>query len=244
MTVHVGLRGKSGRLIHSSEKENLLLTSLIATPKMAFRRPFFPPEEFAHVDPDLAAMLSMLPKAPEGHISPAQAEFLYHLIRLIRPQLVVETGFCVGHSACVILLAQRSVGLAARLLSVDICRFPETAVAAKYVSSKFPEFMLIRGDTKSVLSNAVSSYLREREGVTFDLGIIDGGHDAETASSDLEVLTSLLSLGGYLYLDDFETIIPYPGVNRAGRAFALRWGNCVRFRTADTRGFMLFQKGF
>lgn len=208
------------------------------------RRPFFPAEDYDHIARGLREELESLPKAPEGHISPDQAEFLFHLIRLIRPSFVVETGFCVGHSACVIMKAQKSVDLEPHLLSVDSCQFEETLPAADLLSSHYPRFTLVQGDSKNVLTNAVNSHIRQNEGLTLDLGVVDGGHDAETALHDLEVLASFLKLGGYLWLDDFEKIVPCAGANMAGRTFARRWGSCHRYRTSDNRGFMLYQKAF
>lgn len=208
------------------------------------RRPFFPPEDYAHIAPGLKEELASLPPAPEGHISPDQAEFLFHLIRLIRPAFVVETGLCVGHSATVILRAQQSAGLQPCLMSVDSCQFPETRVAAELLRSRYEHFVFVEGDTRQVLSGAVNQHLRANEGLTLDLGVVDGGHDAETAMHDMEALSAFLVLGGYLWLDDFEKPVPCAGVNLAGRAFARKWGSCHRFRTHDTRGFMIYQKAF
>lgn len=177
-------------------------------------------------------------------MSPAQAEFVFHLVRLVRPRLVVETGFNVGHSAAVVLLAQQSVGIEPSVLSVDTCAYEETGEAAPILAHRFPGFTLVEGDSKAVLADAINGLLRAREDLRFELGLVDGAHDAATALSDLETMRSYLAMGGYLCLDDFEKVIPNGGCNAAGREFARRWGDCVRFRTADTRGFLLHQKGF
>ena len=205
---------------------------------------FFASEQYAHIHPALGEMLSSLPRTPEGHVSPEQAEFLFHFVRLIRPAFIAETGFCVGHSACVAMLAQASIGLEPRMLSVDICRYEETRAAARIVKSRYPGLKFIEGDTKDVLSDALRRYLRRNEGLTLDLAIVDGGHDVVTAAQDLETVFAYLKPGGYLWLDDFEKALPNAGVNLAGHAFAKRWGNCLRFRTQDARGFMLHQKLF
>jgi hypothetical protein len=205
---------------------------------------FFAPGDYAHIHPELGEILNSLPKAPEGHVSPEQAEFLFHFVRLIRPVFMAETGFCVGHSACVAMLAQESLGIAPQMLSLDICRYEETKIAADIVKSRFPGLKFIEGDTKTVLSDALRRRLRRGEGLTLDLGIIDGGHDRSTAAHDLETLFAYLRPGGYLWLDDFEKALPNAGVNLAGRDFARRWGSCLRFRTQDARGFMIHQKSF
>ena len=205
---------------------------------------FFAPQEYAHIDENLEPLLKALPKAPEGHISPEQAEFLYHFVRLIRPAFVVETGFCVGHSASVIMLAQLSVGLKPHLLSLDICRYEETKWAAEQLKSRFAGLTFVAGDSNELLAPSLRKQLRRNEGLTLDLGLVDGGHDAATALGDLETLFAFLKPGGYLWLDDFEKDLPNAGVNLAGRTFARRWGNCLRFKTRDTRGFMIHQKAF
>lgn len=205
---------------------------------------FFAPRQYAHIHPGLEQALEALPKPPEGHVSPQQAEYLYHFIRLIRPSFVVETGLCVGHSACVIMHAQASIGLTPHMMSIDICRYEETKRAAQHLKSRFAGFRFIEGDSKEVLASAVSRHLRHHDGLTLDFGSVDGGHDAATALSDLEILFSFLKPGGYLWLDDFEKAIPNYGVNLAGRTFARRWGTCLRFQTPDTRGFMVHQKAF
>jgi hypothetical protein len=90
----------------------------------------------------------------------------------------------------------------------------------------------------------VRKHLRRAEGLTLDFGLVDGGHDASTALGDLETLLACLKPGGYLWLDDFEKNLPNIGVNLAGLTFARRWGNCLRFQTRDSRGFMIHQKSF
>jgi len=210
----------------------------------AFRIPFFSSKSYEHISQEIGRDIKELPKAQEGHLSPEQAEFLHYLVRLVKPELVVETGFGVGHSACVIMNAQKSIGINPFMMSIDICATTETKEAATLVKQKFDNFIFVEGDSKKVLLEVVNRILREYEGIKLKLGVIDGGHDYETTKNDLEIMSSFLSLGGYLWLDDFEKIIPNSGVNRSGREFAIKWGNCNRFRTSDTRGFMIYQKGF
>jgi predicted O-methyltransferase YrrM len=203
---------------------------------------YFASSQYAHIHPELESLLAGLPEAPEGHISPEQGEYLFHFIRLVRPAFVAETGFCVGHSACIIMLAQESLGLAPSLLSIDICRYEETKRSADLVKKRFAGLKFVEGDTRDVLASALRRYLRRHGELPLDLGLIDGGHDAQTALSDLEIFLSCLRPGGYIWLDDFEKSLPNSGVNLAGHTFARRWGNCHRFETRDGRGFMLHQK--
>jgi len=205
---------------------------------------YYAPAEYAHIHPALERELSQLPTAPEGHISPEQGEFLFYFVRLIRAQFVVETGFCVGHSACIVMLAQQSVGIEPQMLSIDICRYDETKQAAQKLKARFPGLKFVEGDTKDVLSSAVRRHLRRNEHLRLDLGMIDGGHDMQTALHDFEILLSYLRPGGHLWPDDFEKRLPNSGRNLAGHTFARRWGNCMRFAPSEARGFLLHQKSF
>jgi cephalosporin hydroxylase len=193
---------------------------------------------------DLSHVIGRLPNAFEGHLSPQQADFLYAFVRFIQPEVVVETGFGVGHSACTIMEAQKSVGIEPFVVSVDICEDRQTKLAAEIVGEAYPRHVLVDGDSKEVLRSAVHSVLREREGLALKLALIDGAHDEDTVRSDLITFHSFLALGGYMWLDDFEKVVPNSGVNAAGREFAHKWRNAIRFRSIGNRGIMLYQKAF
>ncbi|RWK76110.1 MAG: class I SAM-dependent methyltransferase [Mesorhizobium sp.] len=208
------------------------------------REPFYPPERYGHIAAGLQQELASLPQAPEGHLSPEQAEFLYAWVRFLKPECVAETGFCVGHSACVVMHAQRSLGLVPRFLSIDICQFPETRAAAEKLRSLYETFVFVEGDSKLVLADAVNRYLRSNEGVQLQFALVDGSHDREVVESDLEVFAAFLSPGGMIWLDDFGKFVPNFGVNVAGRNFAAKWGACHSFRSSGNRGILLYQKAF
>jgi predicted O-methyltransferase YrrM len=211
---------------------------------MSHYQPYFPVQDYEIIDSQLVAELEQLPAPTVGHISPAQGEFLYHFIRLTRPSFIVETGFGVGYSACIIMMAQRSAGINPCLMSVDNCQFEQTIVAARKVSARFPGHIFVEGDSKRVLLPAIDKYLRTNEDVTLDFGIVDGGHDAETVASDLKVISSFLARDGFIWIDDYDRRIPNPGVNIAGREYARQWGFCHHYRTLDERGFMVCQRNF
>lgn len=199
---------------------------------------------YAHIDTGLNDLLQALPETPEGYITPAQAEFLYAFVRLTQPRLVAETGFNVGHSACVILRAMETYG-GGTLISFDIGKYDATHKAATMIQSKYANLHLIMGDTKQTLAPTLVQVLNANPDVALDLAIVDGGHDVETARTDLVVFESVLRPGGYLWLDDFENpVCVAVGVNIVGREFSATRPHGLRFATADHRGMAIFQKSF
>jgi predicted O-methyltransferase YrrM len=222
------------------------MTTLTSRARPAERAPnAVPPSAYAAIDPELEGLIAELPSTPEGYISPGQADFLYHLIGLVRPKLVAETGFNAGHSAVVILQAMKRYG-AGRLVSFDIGQHTAVDQGEAFVNARFPNrFTLIRGDTKHTLAPHLGDVLDADSDATLDLAIVDGGHDIETARADMVIMEALLRPGGYLWLDDFEnTAHRCTGVTIVGREFARQRGNCVRFVTTDRRGILLYQKSF
>ena len=151
---------------------------------------------FEHIDKELDAIVERLPQSREGFITPDQADFLYHFVLLTRPRIVAETGFHVGHSACVILKAMERYG-GGTLISFDIARYEETTQAAEMVKGRFEGFHLIAGDSKETLAGTLGQILSSNPGATLDFAIVDGGHDIDTARSDMLIMETLLKPGGY-----------------------------------------------
>ncbi len=199
---------------------------------------------FSHIDKQLDELTKQLPEGGEGYLTADQAEFLWAFIRLTRPKIVAETGFNAGHSACVIMRAMETYG-GGVLLSYDIGQHDVMQKGAEIVKSRYENFHLVQGDTKQTLATSLALTLSSNNDATLDLAIVDGGHDVETARHDLMVLESVLKPGGYLWLDDFENANCIAvGVNLVGREFAASRKHCLRFRTSDNRGMMIYQKGF
>lgn len=199
---------------------------------------------FCHIDAILNELVHQLPHTPEGYITPAQAEFMYAFIRLTRPRIVAETGFNAGHSACVILRAMESYG-GGTLLSFDIDNHDATQKASEIIKARYEHFHLILGDSKETLSGTMAQALSSNNEATLDLAIVDGGHDINTARSDLAIFEALVRPGGFIWLDDFENANCISvGVNIVGRDFAASRSHCHRFLTHDNRGMMIYQKGF
>ncbi len=199
---------------------------------------------YEHIDTELNELVRQLPQAGEGFMTPAQADFLFHFILLTRPRLVAETGFNVGHSACIIMRAMEKYG-GGTLVSFDIGRHDQTRIAAEIVKKRFENFHLILGDSKQTVPGHLPQIFNQHPQATLDFALVDGGHDMETAKTDLLVMDSMLKPGGYIWFDDFENAnCRCVGVNIVGREFAAVRGHCVRFLTHDHRGMMLYQKAF
>jgi len=199
---------------------------------------------YAHIDKKLDELIKTLPEGTEGYITPEQAEFMFAFIRLTKPRVVAETGFNVGHSALVIMRAMETYG-GGTLLSFDLGRYAETAGAAEKVKGYYENFNIIYGDSKQTLSTTLAQALSSNPAATLDLGVVDGGHDVETARHDLLVMESVVKPGGFLWLDDFENAnCINVGVNIVGREFATARAHCHRFLTSEHRGMMIYQKGF
>lgn len=199
---------------------------------------------YAHIDTELNEIVQQLPEGREGSITPAQAEFLYHFIRLTQPRIVAETGFNVGLSACVMMRAMETYG-GGTLLSFDIGRHDVTHKAAAIVKARFENFNLILGDTKQTLASTLGQTIGSNPSATLDFAFVDGGHDPDTARNDLLICETLLKPGGYLWFDDFENATHIcVGVNLVGREFVNTRQRCMRFLTPDHRGMMLYQKTF
>ena len=199
---------------------------------------------YSRINAELNGLIDQLPAGKEGFITPSQADFLYHFIMLTRPRLVAETGFHVGHSACVIMKAMEEYG-GGTLISFDIAKYEETKKAVEIVKKRFENLHFVEGDTKQTLAGTLAQLFNQNPTLTLDFCIVDGGHDVETARHDMIVMESLLKPGGYLWLDDFENnIYRNVGVNVAGREFAMSRKHCLRFITDDHRGILIHQKGF
>lgn len=131
----------------------------------------------------------------EGYMRPTQAEFFRDLI-VQRPHIkqIAEVGFNGGHSAHVFLASSYHT----TVTSFDLGEHDYVAKAKDYIDATFPNrHQLIIGDSKQ----SIAACDGPENG--YDLVFIDGGHDFETAQSDIENMRRLAKRGATVVVDDY-----------------------------------------
>ena len=124
---------------------------------------------------------------------------------------VCETGFNVGHSTLLWLLANPNV----KVYSFDLNRNKCTAPMADYLMNRFPDrFNITYGDSTKTLP----AFHRQNPDVKCDLIIVDGGHTARIASLDLENFYRMANRMNIVFYDK------HPDLYRLGTSWeVLKW---------------------
>ena len=124
-----------------------------------------------------------------------KVEDLIHIINLInkdKPTIhAMEIGFNAGHSAELFLQSNKDL----ILTSFDLGHHPYVLAAKEYIDLTYPKrHALILGDSRIT----VPLYNH----TTFDIIFIDGGHEYETAKTDMENCLRLAHKDTIIILDD------------------------------------------
>lgn len=138
-------------------------------------------------------------------------EFLYVLLRLVKPEVVIETGVFDGISSAVILQALEDNGTG-KLISIDLPatsaikesthRMKETTLPNGLGSGwVIPDYLrgrheLILGDSKTLLPEILKKH------PTIDIFIHDSLHTYECQKFEYENAWPKLKMGGWLLSDD------------------------------------------
>lgn len=150
-----------------------------------------------------------------GHmkISPQYDEKALYYINLFKTnpwiKHVAEIGFCIGHSSDVYLSARPDISL----VSFDLMDHWFNDAGKQYIDLKYVgRHHLVRGDSRTM----VPDFINKNQNETFDLIIIDGGHEYQVALQDIINMRQLARAETILIMDDTE----YEPVNRA-------WKECI-----------------
>lgn len=128
-------------------------------------------------------------------VNPSVAEYLYQLVRKIKPALVFEIGCYVGFSTLHIAQALKENG-SGRLVSFDL----NISVASNNIKearlSDYVEF--VQGNS-SVMAK---QYFLDHSGEKIDLVFIDGDHTRRGCVRDFNALHDHIRKGGYIIFHD------------------------------------------
>lgn len=151
----------------------------------------------------------------EGSSSLEELEFFESLVRENKITSVAEIGFNAGLSAYTFLFAKPNVFVT----SFDLGEHGCVTIAKDYLDQKFPgRHQLILGDSKKTLLE----YRRTNPKNTFDLILIDGGHNYSTAYADIINSQFLARPNTLVIMDDLNLLVPW------GIGPVLAWTKAIR----------------
>ena len=132
----------------------------------------------------------------EGHSQeiPKQTQLLINITN--RPGIrVMEIGFNAGHSADIFLRNNRDL----TLVSFDIGEHGYVSIAKDYIDSMYPRrHTLVLGNSTVTIPN----YIKDNGDKKFDVIFVDGGHDYDTANTDVANCMQLAHRDTVVVLDD------------------------------------------
>jgi predicted O-methyltransferase YrrM len=130
-------------------------------------------------------------------------EFLYHAIRSMHPEWVLEIGsFCCGTSEVMArALWENKNGT---LITLD----PFGSERCPYIISQWPADLQKHVDFRAKNFMEVQPVLFS-EGKRLDLALIDGNHDYEFALFDIMAAAAIMKPGGLLVIDNVEQEGPF-----------------------------------
>jgi predicted O-methyltransferase YrrM len=136
-------------------------------------------------------------EATTWSLSPVEARFLFHLVRILQPEVIIEMGSCVGISGSYLSSALRLNGKG-HLWTLE--GSPEMAKLAKATFSKLgldDHVTLTIGAFRDTLASIVD---QKKVGLTF----IDGHHEGPATLRYFEVIKPHLLKGSVVVFDDID----------------------------------------
>lgn len=178
---------------------------------------------------------SFLPQDSQGFFT--DSEVFNHLIKIVKPKIIIEVGSWKGHSAISMAKSLRAEGSSdSRILCVDTWG----GSIEHWRSEKWKDDLHLRHGYPTLyerfLSNIIRSGLEDlivpmpmhsqtaakllvEDGIRADLIYIDAAHDYDSVMRDLESFYPLLTEQGILFGDDY----PSPSVAMAASSFAKKY---------------------
>ena len=133
-------------------------------------------------------------KLPEPQVNYASIEaevgnFYYSLVRLIKPEYILETGSARGYSTCCLAsaLEQNHRGIIYTIDPLNIEHFWDYSSLRKRI-------IWIRDVSQNAFPHV--------QNLTFDILVLDSDHHYETIMSELILYEPLLKSGGYILIHD------------------------------------------
>jgi hypothetical protein len=163
---------------------------------------------------------------------------LPHCISKVRPNLIIEVGSWKGRSAIHMAQALKANGIQGEVLCVDTwLGSPEHWLATGEIQFWYDSLKIENGYPslyKTFVNNVISQGLQEyitplpmpsetayfvlkQLGVKAEMIYIDAGHEYESVYRDIKQYWELMTPGGVMVLDDFNS---WPGVTKAVYQFA------------------------
>ena len=165
----------------------------------------------------------------KGHFNKDQAEFFSKLIKEHNPKYVLETGFCTGRSASVILENSKELE---KMISIDInfdYMRPEGRQVRKILTDVFKNFHTIEASSRIILND---TFFKQEYPKGIDWFTVDGDHSYNGCLMDMEAAYKYINKGGIIIVDDYKSGHPngcsIPAVTKACDEFAKRHPNIRR----------------
>jgi predicted O-methyltransferase YrrM len=149
----------------------------------------------------------------EGNISwfPERMHLLFNLIYENTPNVILETGFNMGHSSILICEAVKSAKLIdpnymskdVNFYIFDICEHHCAKSNFEVVKNTYQDFLnlhFIEGSTFDTLKNYV-----DVNNLQIDFAEIDGDHSYEGVKHDITCVWDRINTNGIIYVDDYGT---------------------------------------
>lgn len=184
-----------GRIFNYASKHVRILKFLRANPQI---RQYY--EESAELD-DKLGKLSLGRSMHTGGIFRPHARIVYSMARIVKPDVIVETGVCYGYSSYFILDALRRNGKG-HLYSIDPDN-DQRVPPGKHVGWLVPEELKDRWTFINGYSTIELVPLLQKLG-SIDFFLHDSAHNYETMMFEFRNCWEFLRPGGMLFADDIH----------------------------------------